>query len=594
MKKTILITVITLFLINGFILGDDSPFFLFRDDRDTPRSTFGLDDPNFDKAPTSSNWYSRNELPPFTPEIWDKLIPALNDMFNECLNKLKNSPNLPQNAKEILDEFLKRPKIIGGKDGWAVTFCQFLSKGHGETHFNSMEILVSAEYLSEMILKIFNTGSLDDLFFQNLKDELLHEMIHAFLCIGGGMEDECIAHCINNKIDPSHDPRHDKDGTPWQAEDFDFLTQGKKDLDLNCGTLEFKYAKYNEWTEKTGKGLCFCGVSWKKGCRCEEPGGICIHDHPKDRPNDFPDDNYSYYSGLLGITGASHFNDVLPGSNPSQYSYSFYPDILIYNRYNSDEIKKLLDLFNEEYYLDDFEHTDFLPQHKVLVIPSGELTGEQDSELIKMALQRFVEAGNTLIVLGQQYGTDFSNLIPAPPIPKLEAFGWREDQSCYWGSSYFQGMHPILSSLTTERVNVGVDGYFANYPGNSTVLLRRISNQQAALLYYSYGAGTVILSSLFSDWAYIHSQASAEELKLFRDMITFAKNPNKPIPMFDMTGIESGSSSRPSVNLTINMKNVTELAATRAKIKVFCPNRSYLLYEYDTDIAIAPGEENNV
>ncbi len=89
----------------------------------------------------------------------------------------------------------------------------------------------------------------------------------------------------------------------------------------------------------------------------------------------------------------------------------------------------------------------------------------------------------------------------------MQAFGWREDQSCLKNSLYVDGSHPALSS---------------------TVLLRRKVNNEPALIYYPYGEGTVILTSMFTDWGLAHSQASSAELKLVRDLVTFAKNPQSP------------------------------------------------------------------
>ncbi len=57
---------------------------------------------------------------------------------------------------------------------------------------------------------------------------------------------------------------------------------------------------------------------------------------------------------------------------------------------------------------------------------------------------------------------------------------------------------------------MSVDGYFTQYPDNSTILLRRTANGQPAMLMYDYGLGKVIVTSMYSDWAYGHSQALKE------------------------------------------------------------------------------------
>jgi hypothetical protein len=84
----------------------------------------------------------------------------------------------------------------------------------------------------------------------------------------------------------------------------------------------------------------------------------------------------------------------------------------------------------------------------------------------------------------------------------LKTYGWREDQSCSRFSAYFDKNHPVLSSSNSETINAGVDGHFSHYPSNSTILLRRKTNLEPALLYYPYGNG--ILTSMFTDWASAH------------------------------------------------------------------------------------------
>ena len=91
-----------------------------------------------------------------------------------------------------------------------------------------------------------------------------------------------------------------------------------------------------------------------------------------------------------------------------------------------------------------------------------------------------------------------------------------------------EGLTPILCFLSGQSrgtPTLNVDGYFTNYPSNATVILRRTVNGQPALLTYDYGLGKVIVTSMYSDWAYGHGQASSEEVALVRDIISWAKAP---------------------------------------------------------------------
>jgi hypothetical protein len=55
-----------------------------------------------------------------------------------------------------------------------------------------------------------------------------------------------------------------------------------------------------------------------------------------------------------------------------------------------------------------------------------------------------------------------------------------------------------------------------------SLLLRRTANGQPAMIMYDHGLGKVIVSSMDSDFALSHNQASQEELALVRDMIACA------------------------------------------------------------------------
>jgi len=71
----------------------------------------------------------------------------------------------------------------------------------------------------------------------------------------------------------------------------------------------------------------------------------------------------------------------------------------------------LLDKFTGFSYINDYNHDFFPNNHKVLVIPSGELMGDEDSEIIKNAIRLFAESGGTVVALAQQYGEHFDKLL---------------------------------------------------------------------------------------------------------------------------------------------------------------------------------------
>jgi len=155
-------------------------------------------------------------------------------------------------------------------------------------------------------------------------------------------------------------------------------------------------------------------------------------------------------------------------------------------------------------------------------------------------------------------------VVPTPQGEVLKSYGWRESNSCTRDSSFFDTYHPALVSLTKVNANVGVDGYFSSIPAGSTVLLRATANKNPVLISYKYGQGTVILTSMYSDWAYSHSQASRTELNLVRDLITFAKNVDLSISSYNIT-----NNPNATITLPVTIKNDTQLTASKVQIVVY-------------------------
>ena len=90
----------------------------------------------------------------------------------------------------------------------------------------------------------------------------------------------------------------------------------------------------------------------------------------------------------------------------------------------------------------------------------------------------------------------------------------------------------FFSGQTRNVLNLRVDGYLSNYPDNAEVLLKRTISGMPMLITYQYGLGHVMVTTLYSDWAYGHDQMSYEEMNLIRDLTTWAVNPEMEIPRF--------------------------------------------------------------
>ena len=169
-----------------------------------------------------------------------------------------------------------------------------------------------------------------------------------------------------------------------------------------------------------------------------------------------------------------------------------------------------------------------LDEQKVLVIPTGGLSGLSHSAIFKNKLSEYVKNGGVVICFSQQYGYDFNAL----PGGKINAYGWQEDASCHAKAAYIELFHQVLSSQSELYPDIKLDGYFTDYPDAAVILLRRSKNQMPAMLMYGFGKGVVIAASIYSDWGYLNGQASSPEINLVRDLLRWAKSGGKNLPEY--------------------------------------------------------------
>ncbi|MCP5105302.1 MAG: hypothetical protein GY950_18080 [bacterium] len=316
--------------------------------------------------------------------------------------------------------------------------------------------------------------------------------------------------------------------------------------------------------------LLFIPYSSSAKVKCPD---ACRHQPPPTGPGgDHADDNYSYSE-----ENDNRFYFVTPGIIIYQKGY--------YKVYQNPHIGERENAFTDL----DTTADALLNSGKILVLPGGSLMGKENDSTLKAILKEYVRQGGTVIALGQQYGVHTDSVLPVPEGESLKIYGWREDQSCYKYSVFFEDMHPVLSSQTNQRITAGIDGYIADYPSNSTILLKRRTNHNPAMLYYPYGMGKVIITALYTDWAYGRSQATTSELNIIRDLITFAKKPDLPIPMHNIA--ENGT---PAIQLNVNVENSTEETTSKVILKVYTPDRKQVIFETTASTALNPGDESAV
>ena len=313
-------------------------------------------------------------------------------------------------------------------------------------------------------------------------------------------------------------------------------------------------------------------IPYKKCC-----GGTCPYLPPaednKNPGGDHGDDLFSYCSGFIK-------------------EYHLAPEAVIYtNGYYQEALK----LYGGLKFDGNNTAEELIKTTPFLVIPSGGLFGKENDFIFKEFLKQYVKLNGTIVAFAEQQGFHFDEILPISEGEKMKSVGFRSDESCYSGSSYYDHIHPVTSSWVTwyNTGSMGTDGYFIDYPSNSTVILRRTKNRYPLMLYYPYideeGAetGGVIVCSLFSDWAAAHGQSTLLERRLVRDLITFAKNPHKKIPLYSFADTNSIQVELQEVNI----KNNAEIPAAKVKLTAFNPDRNIVLHETERSIGLDPAQE---
>ncbi|MBI4681083.1 MAG: hypothetical protein HY753_07780, partial [Nitrospirae bacterium] len=263
---------------------------------------------------------------------------------------------------------------------------------------------------------------------------------------------------------------------------------------------------------------------------------------------------------------------VMPSTNP-------YSDVAILENGYPYDMYKLLSSFGQDARIIKASELSPVMNVSLLIIPSGGLNGMENSEFFKVALDEYVKKGGKVLVLTQRVGYEFS-VLPGG----ISGYGWSEDQSCFSDSSYVDTWHNVLAGQTKNIPSLGIDGYFTKYPENSIVLLRRTRNSQPAFLIYPYGNGYVIAGTSYTDWAYATRQASEDERRLIRDIVTWAKAPAS------LAEIKPGQTA--TINLTVTNNDDT-FTSTAADIWLYDPDKNFVKRE-KFPLTVAPGASTTV
>jgi RHS repeat-associated protein len=169
---------------------------------------------------------------------------------------------------------------------------------------------------------------------------------------------------------------------------------------------------------------------------------------------------------------------------------------------------------------------DFSPEmvarYPALFIPSGGLSGYQDSVLMRQRLAQYAQNGGVIVAFTQEYGAEFGLL----PGGELRGYGYDEDLNCHSDSAYIVAFAPPLLGQHRDLLSLNVDGFFTAWPQETSVLLGRVANGMPAMLTYPYGAGRVIVATSYADMADYQGQGTPEEQILLRDLARWALAPD--------------------------------------------------------------------
>jgi hypothetical protein len=350
--------------------------------------------------------FNKKNLEDLTKGIHDCVKKIWEDARSKLLNcdTLKNHYN-GETKKKFLENLQENPKSVKFRPSDAqfpysevrAAVDPFLTT----IQLHNRDFIKIVNYYSKKLksgsenIDDFNDPAINEDFF-TLTGFLGHEMIHAFGLITGGlsygrmtMEEiraECEAHCLQGKC---LDPNHNQMMSACDGDEDDTFCDDN-------GTCEFR--KCNKKTPPIAQNNW--NNFWNNDYSREGgSGGSREYEH-----SDNGDENFSYASAILTLANTTlAAEDFFMPPGKDFLSLNYYPDLLIYNKFNYPDMPRLLDRFAGFDYIHDYVHDYFSHHHKVLVIPSGELMGNSGSEIIKQSLKKYVDSGGVILCLAQQY-----------------------------------------------------------------------------------------------------------------------------------------------------------------------------------------------
>lgn len=155
---------------------------------------------------------------------------------------------------------------------------------------------------------------------------------------------------------------------------------------------------------------------------------------------------------------------------------------------------------------------------RVLVAPTSSLYNLNSYIGVREWLEAYVSGGGLLIVFTQPFGEDWRVL----PGGELRGVGYEEDLKCEQESVRAASPSKWLTFMGEPTPDVTVDGVFTSWPRNANLLLLRTSGTYPgypAMLEYTYGAGRVVATSSYGDFAVYQAMWWGDDWSFTRSLL---------------------------------------------------------------------------
>ena len=223
----------------------------------------------------------------------------------------------------------------------------------------------------------------------------------------------------------------------------------------------------------------------------------------------------------------------------------------------------------------------------VIVIPSYGLNVSHWNPHLKGALELFVALGGSLVVMNQQFGRYVEEFVPRGD--ELKVYCGLDINKERRNVAIVEGDHPIMSSFSNRRMEVTIDGYFADLPPDATILVRKSVGSKPVLICYPFGKGSVFLSCLYTDSPWCDIKLSRPEFLLVQNLISFASAPSHTIPQFDLR-----QTPAPSIEIEAEIKNHSRRNAHKARFTFYAANQATILYQMEIPATLSPGAQMTI